>query len=500
MQDVHIGLIELKGRKKPWRLRWKPRNAKKRKCEFHFTKADANKRRREIEEFENGNRDLSKKIDYQEIREIKLKLKQTENSKAKGKSMSFAIDWFLENYQGGDEIHPIKFYFKKYEKIRASAKGTLALSLHQLKSDKQMIGFNGSKSFVNSFGDIKPTELTTKLIQDYLDSNSSPYHRGKAVCAFIRWMLGESEYYNDNPCLRISPIKGLQLESINRNQLREIATNQEVCDLLHLAHSKEYNYSAARWAFMFFTGVRPSECERFWNPKFKLGWKNIDLESDTPHVIIPSEIIRKKGRSFRRIFIRPGFLTMLKTFKAKGEKVYPFANVRNWKRVYSAIRKEIWGDRLTISTSKDEAKDITRHTFITNLYRYSDSIVDVNFESGTKESTLFNHYINPLVGKDSAKDFFHSINENVLIKKVHSDTLKIDKSVIEELIERHGLEIDQEKEVPYIGGESYDDRVKRLIKFGQKVRSMISRKRGGPGLVTPKSKASRKRGGQGLKT
>ena len=491
MRQIRASICKFDNRKSPYRVRWKPRISGKYATQWFSSRAQAEKFKKETEQYENGFSDLAEASDLQEIRESQLLLKHSKNECAREKSIRFAVNWFEQNYQGDDEIHPIKFYFKKYEKIRASAKGTLALSLHQLKSDKQMIGFNGSKSFVNTFGDIKPTELTTKLIQDYLDSNSSPYHRGKAVCAFIRWMLGESEYYNDNPCLRISPIKGLQLESINRNQLREIATNQEVCDLLHLAHSKEYNYSAARWAFMFFTGVRPSECERFWNPKFKLGWNNIDLESDTPHVIIPSEIIRKKGRSFRRIFIRPGFLTMLKTFKAKGEKVYPFANVRNWKRVYSAIRKEIWGDRLTISTSKDEAKDITRHTFITNLYRYSDSIVDVNFESGTKESTLFNHYINPLVGKDSAKDFFHSINENALIKKVHSDTLKIDKSVIEELIERHGLqttvieelieryglEIDEEKEVPYIQGETYDDRCKRIMKFNQKIMILVSQKK-----------------------
>ena len=48
--------------------------------------------------------------------------------------------------------------------------------------------------------------------------------------------------------------------------------------------------------------------------------------------------------------------------------------------------------------------------------------------------------------------------------------------MIEELIERHGLEIDEEQEVPYIKGESFDDRTKRLIKFAKKVRLMIQHK------------------------
>ena len=478
MKRVKVSICKIKKRKSPYRVRWKSRKSDRYKTQWFSNRTEADEFRKEIEHYENGFSDVSENTDLQEIRESQLLLKQTDNERANGKSIEFAVSWFIKNYQGDEEIHPLKVYYKKYQEVRVSANGRLALSLNQLKSDKQLIGFNGSKSFVNIFGDLKPTELTRELIQNYLDSNSSPYHRGKAVCAFIRWMLGESEYFNDNPCLRINPLQGLQLVSVNRNHLREIATNQEVCDLLHLTHSEDYNYSAARWAFMFFTGVRPSECERFWNPKFKLGWNNIDLDSDKPCVIIPSEIIKKKGLSFRRIFIRSGFLKMLKEFKSKGEKVYPLRKVNNWKRVYSSARKEIWGKRLTISTNKDEAKDITRHTFITNLYRYSGSIVDVTLESGTKESTLFNHYINPLVGKDTAKDFFNLIDDRSLLNKTNTATPKIHKSVVEELIERHGLEIDEDQEVPYIKGESFDDRTKRLVTFAKKVRLMIQHKSG----------------------
>ena len=50
--------------------------------------------------------------------------------------------------------------------------------------------------------------------------------------------------------------------------------------------------------------------------------------------------------------------------------------------------------------------------------------------------------------------------------------------MVEELIERHGLEIDEEQEVPYIKGESFDDRTKRLVTFAKKVRLMIQHKSG----------------------
>jgi len=172
MRNVHIGLSQIKGRKKPWRLRWKPRNAKDRTCEFHFTKAEAIQRKKEIEDFENGHRDLSSEIDFQEIREIKLKLKQTENSKAKGKSMSFAIDWFLENYQGGDELLELKIYYKEYRKIKSRKASSYSIS-----NDDQMIGLKGKDAFVRLYGDKKPTDFNRKLLQAYIDSKSSIFHR-----------------------------------------------------------------------------------------------------------------------------------------------------------------------------------------------------------------------------------------------------------------------------------------------------------------------------------
>ena len=68
MRNVHVGICKLKARKNPWRLRWKPRNAIKHVTEFCPTKVKATQRKQEIEEFENGNRDLAKSINYEEIR------------------------------------------------------------------------------------------------------------------------------------------------------------------------------------------------------------------------------------------------------------------------------------------------------------------------------------------------------------------------------------------------------------------------------------------------
>lgn len=449
MKRVKVSICKIKKRKSPYRVRWKSRKSDKYKTQWFSNRTEADEFRKEIEHYENGFSDVSENTDLQEIRESQLLLKQTDNERANGKSIEFAVSWFIKNYQGDEDIHSIEHYYKEYEKVRVSAKGSLKLSKSQISSDKQLVGFNGAKSFVNTLGHLKPTEITREQIQHYLDSNSSNFHRGKAVSCFINWMLGESRYYNPNPCLRIDPMKGVQVEPVNKNVKREIATNQEVCDLLLLTNSKEYNFSAGRWAFMFFTGMRPSECERFWNPKNKLGWKQINIESDSPYIYLPLGLIRKEGLPTRKIPIRAGFLKMLREFKKGGEKKYPLSNVKNWKRVYASARKKIWGKRLTISSNKDEAKDIARHTFITNLHLYAGTIAQVTTESGTKESTLLNHYINPSLSEKDTKYFFEEINDSVFIDKIQVTKPKVrDKyKELERIFSRHGLDIEIDKDL-----------------------------------------------------
>ena len=135
MRQVRASICKFEGRKSPYRVRWKPSNAKNYKTEWKGTKKEANQRKQEIEEYENGNRDLSKELDFQEIREAQIKLKHTLNERAKGKSISYAVDWFLENFQGGDEILELKSYFKEYIKLKSRI-----VSKHTIDSDQQLIG------------------------------------------------------------------------------------------------------------------------------------------------------------------------------------------------------------------------------------------------------------------------------------------------------------------------------------------------------------------------
>ena len=209
-------------------------------------------------------------------------------------------------------------------------------------------------------------------------------------------------------------MRGVVVE-FNNDFTRAVATNQEICDLLLLANTKEYNFSAGRWAFLFFTGMRPFEADRFWDPKLKLGWASINLVDQQPYIYIDNKrVIQKKGLPARKILIRKGFLDMLKVFKAEGEERYPM-RVKNWRRIYSDMRKKIFGDRLIISREKDEAKDIARHTFASNLYQYEKNIAQVSAETGDTEKTLNQHYIN-FISEADAKNFFEEIDTRSLKK------------------------------------------------------------------------------------
>lgn len=460
MRQVRASICKFEGRKSPYRVRWKPSNAKKYKTEWKETKKEANQRKKEIEEYENGNRDLSKELDFQEIREAQLKLKHTQNDRAKGKSISYAVDWFLENFQGGDEILELKAYYKEYQKIK---KGLV--TKHTLNSDQQLIGTKGTYAFINLYGEKKPTECSRKFLQKYIDEHESKFHRLKALRAFFNWMSGESsKYYNDSPCLVVDPMKKVILPKKYSDLPTEVATNQEFADLLKLTHSKEYNYTAARWAFMFFTGMRPSECERFWSSK-DYGWNHVDFNYP-PHIKVPKKFTRKRGQKERMISIRSGFLKMLKTFKSEGESKYPLIDVKNWKRKYANARKEIWGKRMTISSKRDDAKDITRHTFITNLHLYNGTLAEASKESGTSEQTLIDHYINTSckITKSSAEYFFEKIDLSAFEQKI--EVPKIKESQIEETIDEFSNRYSPEIVINSLSTE-YDDPLSKSITRGK---------------------------------
>ena len=253
-------------------------------------------------------------------------------------------------------------------------------------------------------------------------------------------MMGKSSFHNESPCLRINPLDGVNFPANNKNYDRAIATNKEVCDLLRVANTEEFNHSSARWAFMFFTGMRPSECKRFWDPKNRLGWDQINLTDKEPYLYINYSVIRKPGMPARKIMIREGFLKLLKEFKAGGEKKYPLSDIKNWKRVHADLRKKIWGHRLTITTKKDQAKDIARHTFISNLYLNAGNIAVVTNETGTNESTLRKHYINPTLTEAEAKFYFTKITETALSHEVKTEAEEY-QSPLEHHIEMHGESI-----------------------------------------------------------
>ena len=99
MRKVRASICKFKGRKSPYRLRWKPRISDKHETKWFSSRTDAEKKKKDVELYENGFSDVSENTDLQEIRESQLLLKQTDNGCANGKSIEFAVNWFIKNYQ-----------------------------------------------------------------------------------------------------------------------------------------------------------------------------------------------------------------------------------------------------------------------------------------------------------------------------------------------------------------------------------------------------------------
>ena len=105
MKRVKVSICKIKKRKSPYRVRWKSRKSDKYKTQWFSNRSEADEFRKEIEHYENGFSDVSENTDLQEIRESQLLLKQTDNECANGKSIEFAVNWFIKNYQGDEDIH-----------------------------------------------------------------------------------------------------------------------------------------------------------------------------------------------------------------------------------------------------------------------------------------------------------------------------------------------------------------------------------------------------------
>lgn len=407
--DIHNPYKD--GRKKPWRVRWTPPGQEKSKSVFFKTKKKAEAKKKDLEILYNHHPDIAKHLSEDELVDCISMLRLTSNEDAKGKSLKFAVGWFVENYQDLGSQRTIAEYYSVYREMKKNAKGSMKVSEPTLREDDQYLR-KGKEALCKEFGARKPSEITTAEIQAHIDGNTSQYHRAKALRTFFNWLAGEGKWHNETPCLVRNPMKGVQSEGMNTVLKKTVATNQEVCDLLKLANTKEYGFSGAFWAFLFYTGLRPTEAERFWVSGNKFGWKQIQLEDAQPYLHVPGEVIGKPGLPSRRVEIRPGFLQMLKEFKKGGEAEYPLKTLTNWKRNRQAIKHKIWGKRLTISSKMDEAKDITRHTFITNLY-ICEGMKVATRESGDSEKTLRQHYINTEVSEADADFYFNKINQDV---------------------------------------------------------------------------------------
>jgi integrase len=394
------------GRSKPWRVRWREISSGTTKAKFFANKKDALSKKKEVEEFYNNYSSLAEKITPKDMEDCQNSLAFSTNLDAKGKSLAFAVEWFVANFVEEEGVKTIREYLKEWKKLKLKSKKKPS---GKTIKEWDLYLFTGTNSFEAVFGDIKPTQLKSPEIQEWIDVNTMQWHRLKNLKGFISWLCGQSKVlHNPTPPIKVNPLLGVDATAQKVNHLKVFASNEEVCQMINLGH-KDFGGVGAFWGFMFATGMRPTEAKRFWESR-ECGWKMINLDGPDPCVRVPAEIIKKKGAPVRIIPLRKGWCSFLKKVKSGQELEFKMATVKNYQRSSLALKKKVFGSRLEISSKNDQTTSITRHTFATNLYLYEGNIAQVCNETGDTESTLKKHYLNPNANKKDAVKYFEQID------------------------------------------------------------------------------------------
>jgi hypothetical protein len=139
------------------------------------------------------------------------------------------------------------------------------------------------------------------------------------------------------------------------------------------------------FAIALFAGVRPS----FDGELRKLAGKENAISLDNDVIRITPDV--SKIRDARQITIQPNLKAWLTKYKGP---IFP----PGWRRHIKSIREHF-------GLNKPEARDILRHTFISNHVMVFGSFAATAIESGNSETVIWKHYFNR-VSKADAQRFW----------------------------------------------------------------------------------------------
>lgn len=304
-------------------------------------------------------------------------LTHSTNDDAKGKSLLFAVRWFVAHYKNTAGELTVNEYADLYlELMRAKlAAATVQEATYYLTK------------FRETFGNRKPSAILVEELEAHLKTLKHRFYRDKVLRGYFRWLAGGKRkklpVMKDAP-LATSPFVHIIAPPIPTRKTRpQILTMAEVKTLLKFAAERgTLDYFVAG----LFLGLRPeSELVPFLSSSDEL------IDHDTEEVVLTAS---KVPQSIERdIHIRPG----LKKYLGKRSKMeLPV----NWvKRVRETKR--------CLPEAKRMEHDLLRHTYLSNL-AVAEGLTLAALEGGTSVKKLKKNYWKR-VSKPQATAFFEYV-------------------------------------------------------------------------------------------
>lgn len=289
------------------------------------------------------------------------------------------VTWACDNYQAPtfakvEDLVDTFLSIKRKQGLRDATVYELEIYLEAFAKD-----FKGR--LVESF---TQKELETYLKRKYQWNKN----RFGILKHFFAWLSGVSKATpNRDPILKDTPFRGWISGKSDDASVKNIViySSEESERILKIAGQPDFN-SQGMFAFLLFSGCRPVEAKRIWEDR-RYGWNLINLEKKI--LSLPASLT--KTRRPRIININDTLLAWLKKYQ-DFETLLPV----NWHDKYLDVRKE---------AKVNMAKDVTRHTFISQAIEQGMSFEQVALQCGNSKDIILRHYA-ALSSKEDSDKFF----------------------------------------------------------------------------------------------
>ena len=311
------------------------------------------------------------------------RLQTSSNPDANGKSILEAADYFIENFREKRSELTVSEYIDDFVERKRKRRAWKTVREIQYYLNQ----------FESVFGTRKPSSISWKEINRYIQVNNSIFHRYKVLRGFFAWLANEGRDISklEHPPLTSNPLHHIERPK-QSGRRPKICTTSEVKKLIEAAIKER---CLPYVVFGFFTGMRPeSELNPFLRDP-QLGWNLIDFEEKK---ILVSDELEKTGKRTREITIQKNFLEWLDFFERHSD-LFPLYST-NLMPKFRRIRNTALPDE------KRKEPDIMRHTFISNFSRI-ETIQEVCFQCATSMSMIRKHYRVLISEKKRAEDFFN---------------------------------------------------------------------------------------------